>query len=298
MICTEAMPAARPRSSLSSILGVVVLSGFTAVVACQDSNGGDPPIRDVGDLLEVQQDIAEDQCECFAEAYGDTVEACLEEVGTLGADEEACLSALLDGTSAFDVLRCQAEALRDYTACELARGCPTPFTCTNGQSIPADYVCDGEDDCGDDSDERQGCPDPFTCDSGHTVPSSFECDAFEDCADGSDEQDCPAPFTCSDGESLPVSWVCDGFPDCSDGADERQDCPESCQSAWALEVLECGELSAELQLQVSICFGFTCGDGEELPGSQVCDGVDDCADGTDELGCDVEIDGGSESSGG
>ena len=30
------------------------------------------------------------------------------------------------------------------------------FICDNGQCVPSDFYCDGEDDCDDDSDE-QGC---------------------------------------------------------------------------------------------------------------------------------------------
>ena len=31
------------------------------------------------------------------------------------------------------------------------------FTCNNGDCEPESYVCDGTDDCGDNSDEEQNC---------------------------------------------------------------------------------------------------------------------------------------------
>ncbi|CAI8320856.1 MAG: Uncharacterised protein [Candidatus Poseidoniaceae archaeon] len=63
------------------------------------------------------------------------------------------------------------------------------FTCDNGNEIPADYVDDGDNDCGDWSDEpnHDGDEETFTCDNGETIPLSYVDDGYEDCADGSDE---------------------------------------------------------------------------------------------------------------
>jgi Ca2+-binding EF-hand superfamily protein len=65
------------------------------------------------------------------------------------------------------------------------------FTCDNGNEIPADYVDDGDNDCGDWSDEpnHDGGEETFTCDNGETIPMSWVDDGMDDCSDGSDESD-------------------------------------------------------------------------------------------------------------
>jgi hypothetical protein len=62
------------------------------------------------------------------------------------------------------------------------------FLCDNGNEIPADWENDGEDDCGDGSDETGGgSGDTFTCDNGNEIPADWENDGEDDCGDGSDE---------------------------------------------------------------------------------------------------------------
>lgn len=70
------------------------------------------------------------------------------------------------------------------------------FQCSNGQCIPYTMHCDGDNDCGDHSDE-QNC----------TVSKPVRCQSGE--------------FKCQSGECLLKEWKCDGAKDCKDGSDEK-----------------------------------------------------------------------------
>ncbi|XP_014002299.2 basement membrane-specific heparan sulfate proteoglycan core protein isoform X15 [Salmo salar] len=110
-------------------------------------------------------------------------------------------------------------------------------TCQNGECVPRDYLCDGERDCSDGSDEfRCGTPSPcepneFKCKNGRCALKLWRCDGDNDCEDNSDETDCPtrgpgdtcAPeqFVClSDRTCIPSSYQCDEEADCPDRSDE------------------------------------------------------------------------------
>ena len=55
------------------------------------------------------------------------------------------------------------------------------FVCANLNEIPYDYVEDGYDDCGDNSDEQ------FICNDGEVIPPYYVNDGYEDCMYGEDE---------------------------------------------------------------------------------------------------------------
>ena len=56
----------------------------------------------------------------------------------------------------------------------------------------------------------------------HHIPNSnWVCDEEEDCADEAEERMCPPPFICDGDYEIPAVWVCDDEPDCEDGTDEQ-----------------------------------------------------------------------------
>ncbi|XP_078493579.1 uncharacterized protein LOC144749264 isoform X2 [Ciona intestinalis] len=199
-----------------------------------------------------------------------------------------------------DELYCHVTCNKDQFRCE------KPPLC-----IPLSYKCDGVAHCNNGTDEinckgtaSKCCGnDTFTCMDGACIPYVWKCDGELDCPDGSDEGpvcsvfQCPPdrPYRCHTQDiCLPLSKLCDGINNC--GSHNDDETTSVCKAAdtyaghsansthcllWRKHL---GSRSGNPPTPVGE-HGFVCSSGECTPYSTLCDGVENCEDGSDEIGC-------------
>ncbi|KAG8299234.1 Sortilin- receptor, partial [Homalodisca vitripennis] len=181
------------------------------------------------------------------------------------------------------------------------------FLCSNPHAcIPASWRCDGEKDCGDNSDEI-GCDSnsceswQFQCDNHHCIFKTWQCDGDYDCGDNdtSDERNCPTTvrpptipprpqlptntcvdwmFRCNNKKCIPYWWKCDSVNDCGDNSDEIGCEPITVPTSYVTP-------APPSQSGVCQSHQFRCLNGDCIQDSWVCDNIKDCEQGEDEEHC-------------
>ena len=201
----------------------------------------------------------------------------------------------------------------ELNSTDLLRNCSeSEFLCEDsGRCIPRSWVGDGITNCKDNSDEGQK---NFTClktefscaNNLRCLPMIYTCDGMDHCGDCSDEiEACDEPrmWRCVLDTSIciPQSFGCDGFPDCPEGHDNPEFLPgfKCTKTILGTEKTQClipqwtlHDNFSKCEDKSDLCFAngtFTCSrclsDNSIISSKQICNGIIDCQDLSDECLC-------------
>ncbi|KAJ8266611.1 hypothetical protein GJAV_G00132470 [Gymnothorax javanicus] len=160
----------------------------------------------------------------------------------------------------------------EFQAYEPLNPCPETFQCYNNLCIDPMLTCDGWDDCGDNSDEKNcTCKkSQMTCKNSLCKSKMWQCDGVNDCGDNTDEENCgickERDFVCLNDRCVSRKKRCDGKDDCGDGSDELN-CGRASVVPCATHTYQCKNNQCINKLNPE------------------CDNEKDCDDGSDEANC-------------
>lgn len=158
--------------------------------------------------------------------------------------------------------------------------------------------CNQADDCGDHTDETGcysntfdtvHCEDyeiPCGTNSTQCIPEDARCNGTIECSNGEDENGCSRchndEFQCENKKCIIKTWVCDKTDDCGDKSDEDPVLCSKNQTSISSEIID------RQRVQVPCEDGFRCKTGHCIDMKLVCNGHENCYDGSDENGsCDT-----------